>query len=324
MIALATGKGVLHCINYGAPVNAEIQARIQGNFNKATLLRPEAPPKELKAARRGTTTEVYFFRSCAVWAWWYSDRLETRMIMQYSRREFLRTGALAAAGAAAGFDLTAAPARLPQAYFGVHPFIEANPKAVFIRRTHVPHKMDEDAKRKEGLALAREIFVPMDRPGIPISHRIVLKPNCTSVHDQRRPDVENWGTGTDPQFYEGMVMGLKELGLKKFHFVEANNFHTWNVRGFVDINERLGIEMNECQRRVRNFKEGYEMTWSKVPDAVVYSPHSALRSGERAGHLAAEHRQVEGPRHVPDAVGEERAGAGGAALRALLLRLEDG
>ncbi|HZT30031.1 MAG TPA: DUF362 domain-containing protein [Bryobacteraceae bacterium] len=197
--------------------------------------------------------------------------------MTISRRDLLRAGAVAAAGAAAGVDLAAAPARLPQAYFGVHPFIEANPKAVFIRRTHVPHKMAEDAKRKEGLTLAREIFVPMDRPGVPVSHRIVLKPNVCSVHDRRRPDVENWGTGTDPQFYEGMVMGLQELGLKKFHFVEANNFHEWNLRGFVDINERLGVQMNECERRVRNFKEGYEMTWTKVPEAVVYSriPHYA-------------------------------------------------
>ena len=104
---------------------------------------------------------------------------------------------------------------LPQAYFGLHPFIESNPKAVFIRRTHVPHKMDEEAKRREGLTLAREIFVPMDQPGIPVTHRIVLKPNFMSVHAKDRPDVENWGTGTDPQFYEGMVMGLKEVGLRE-------------------------------------------------------------------------------------------------------------
>ena len=61
------------------------------------------------------------------------------------------------------------------------------------------------------------------------------------MHDKHRPDEENWGTGTDPQFYEGMVMGLKEVGLKKFYFVEANEYHLWNVRGFVDINERLGV-----------------------------------------------------------------------------------
>ena len=194
-----------------------------------------------------------------------------------SRREFLRAGALTASFAAARLDFAAASTRQPQSYFGLHPFIEANPKAVFLRRTNVPHKMDEAAKRREGLALAREIFVPLDRPGVPISHRIVLKPNSTSIHERSRPDVENWGTGTDPQFYEGMVMGLQELGLKKFSFVEANNFQTWNVRGYTDINERLGVEMNECLRRVRNFKEGYDMTWSKVPEGVVFNriPHYA-------------------------------------------------
>ncbi len=191
-----------------------------------------------------------------------------------TRREFIGTGAALAAGV--GGAVSAAPSRLPKPYFGLHPFIEANPKAVFIRRTHVPDKMDQAAKLREGLTLSREIFIPRDTPGIPTTHRVVLKPNVCSVRNER-PHVENWGTGTDPQFYEGMVTGLKELGLVKFHFVEANNFQAWNYRGFVDINERLGVEMNETERRVRNFRDGYDMTWSKVPDAVVYSriPHYA-------------------------------------------------
>ena len=195
-----------------------------------------------------------------------------------SRRDLLKSGAMLIGGAAAAsIKLEAAPARLPQAYFGLSPEIEKNPKAVFIRRTNVPHKMDEAAKLREGLKLAREIFVPMNEPGIPISHRILLKPNVTSIRDKKRPDVDYWGTGTDPQFYEGLVTGLREIGLKKFHFIEANNFHNWNVRGFVDINERLGVEMNEPSRRMRNFREGYDMTWSTVPDAVVYKriPHYA-------------------------------------------------
>jgi len=72
-------------------------------------------------------------------------------------------------------------------------------------------------------------------------------------------------------------MGLKELGLKKFNFVEANNEAGWNWQGFVDLHDRLGVEMNEPNRRIRNFREGYEMTWSKVPEAVVYTriPHYA-------------------------------------------------
>ena len=108
--------------------------------------------------------------------------------MTFSRRDLLRTGSLAAAGAATGLPLAANPARIPQAYFGLHPFIERNPKAVFIRRTRVPHKMDEASKLREGLTLAREIFVPMDRPGISIAHRIILKPNVCSVRGKDRPD----------------------------------------------------------------------------------------------------------------------------------------
>ncbi len=194
-----------------------------------------------------------------------------------TRREFLRTSALAAAGAMPGVKLAAASFVVPQAYFGLHPFIESNPKAVFVRRTHVAHKMDKEAKRREGLKLAREIFVPMERPGIPVTHRVIVKPNFTSVHAKDRPDEENWGTGTDPQFYEGVITGLKEVGLREFYFIEANNYHTWNYRGFVDINERLGVRMNEPERHPRHFRENWEINWSKVPEAVVYKriPHYA-------------------------------------------------
>ncbi len=195
-----------------------------------------------------------------------------------NRRDFLRTTALAAAaGTIPGVRLAEASLASPQPYFGLNPLIESNPKAVFIKRTHVPHKMDEAAKLREGHMLAREIFVPMDTPGIPITHRIVLKPNFMSVEDRHRPAVENWGTGTDPQFYEGMVTGLKEVGLKKFHFIEADEYWLWNKRGYVDINQRLGVAMNEPDRRPRHFQEGWDMTWSTVPDPVIFKriPHYA-------------------------------------------------
>jgi uncharacterized protein (DUF362 family) len=177
-----------------------------------------------------------------------------------TRRDFLRTSALAAAGAIPGVRLAEASFVQPQAYFGPHPFIESNPKAVFVRRTHVANTKDGDAKRHEGLTLAREIFVPMDRPGIPITHRIILKPNYA---------------GTDAQFYEGVVMGLKELGPRKLHFIEANGYPDWARRGFLDVNERLGVQMNEPERRIRHFRENWEMNWSTVPNGVVYKriPH---------------------------------------------------
>ena len=191
--------------------------------------------------------------------------------MALTRRGFL------AAGAASALRVSAEPARAPEAYFGLHPLIESNPKAVFIKRTRVPQKMDGAAKLREGLTLAREIFVPLDKPGVPVTHRIVLKPNATGVYDQRRTPEENWGVGTDPQFYEGLVTGLQELGLKRFHFIESTTYDTWNLRGFNDINSRMGVEICESQPRPRHLRDGYGITWAKVPDGVVFTriPHYA-------------------------------------------------
>jgi hypothetical protein len=52
------GEALLAVVNYGSPVDTEIQTRIQGNFAKALLLRPEAPPVTLRAVKRGATTEI--------------------------------------------------------------------------------------------------------------------------------------------------------------------------------------------------------------------------------------------------------------------------
>jgi uncharacterized protein (DUF362 family) len=110
-----------------------------------------------------------------------------------------------------------------------------------------------------------------------LSHRIVLKPNVCSPRSKTRPREELWGTGTDPDFYEGLVTGMKELGLEKFHFVEANNQEQWNVRGFVSANRRLGVRMNQTVRRPEHFPKTDNITWSTVPDPVVFRriPHHA-------------------------------------------------
>ena len=137
--------------------------------------------------------------------------------------------------------------------------------------------MDASAKRDEGLQLARMIFVASDRPGIPIDHRIVLKPNATSLSPRGRTAEELFGTGTDPAFYEGLVTGLKELGMTRFTFVDSTSYATWNLRGLLDINERLGIATQDPERRDRHLREGWETTWSTVHEGVVYKriPHYA-------------------------------------------------
>lgn len=50
---------LLHIVNYGSPVEQEVQARVQGQFSKALLMRPEAGPSELKIYKRGSMTEVF-------------------------------------------------------------------------------------------------------------------------------------------------------------------------------------------------------------------------------------------------------------------------
>jgi hypothetical protein len=64
VIALATdspnvGERLVHLVNYGRAVDAEIQARVQGHFDSAQLIRPNGEPVSLKPARRGSTTEVF-------------------------------------------------------------------------------------------------------------------------------------------------------------------------------------------------------------------------------------------------------------------------
>ena len=108
-------------------------------------------------------------------------------------------------------------------------------------------------------------------------HRALDDVLATGVYDRRRALADNWGVGTDPQFYEGMVTGLQELGLKRFHFVESTGYDTWEIRGFNDINERLGVEIGEPQRRPKHLRDGYAVNWAKVPDGVVFQriPHYA-------------------------------------------------
>jgi hypothetical protein len=63
VIALATAspkpnERLVHLINYGSPIAMDVQTRVQGHYSSATLLRPDADPLKLQAAKRGPTTEV--------------------------------------------------------------------------------------------------------------------------------------------------------------------------------------------------------------------------------------------------------------------------
>ena len=82
--------------------------------------------------------------------------------------------------------------------------------------------------------------------------------------------------------------------------------------------------MNEPERHARHFREGWEMNWSKVPDAVVYKriPHYAPVN--EPDTWLAQYGEVEGSRNVHEPVRQERARISGAALRSLLFGMEHG
>ena len=78
-----------------------------------------------------------------------------------SRRRFFRQLAGLGVATVAAPDewlLSAVEAASRPKALGVHPFIEAHPEAVFIRRTKVAAKTDGEAIRRETRALAHEIL----------------------------------------------------------------------------------------------------------------------------------------------------------------------
>ena len=196
--------------------------------------------------------------------------------MSMTRRDALKGGLVALAGALVPESVALAASR-PAKYFSLHSFIEKNPKAVFIRRTNVANKMDAEAKRLEGLKLSQSIFVGRDDAGIPMTHRVLLKPNATSLTSRTRAAEEIWGVGTDPQFYQGMVQGLQQLGVKRFHMADSTSYADWNIRGLLDINDSLGVVTEEPERRMKHLREGWKTNWATVPNGVVYQriPHYA-------------------------------------------------
>ena len=154
--------------------------------------------------------------------------------------------------------------------FGLHPFVEAHPEAVFIKRTHVPVQTDVEAKKREGVELARELFTLRDTPGIPPSHRMAIKPNQGI---------------TDYDFVEGMIEGIKEVGFSadRIHVREGN----WLGDGYARfekvitpyqrIEERTGVHFTDFPsgRRMEQLtfdtlEEGSEVTWMDCPDGVVF------------------------------------------------------
>ena len=190
-----------------------------------------------------------------------------------TRRNFLKTSAIAAAGIGAQIKTVQSKSQETE-YFNVHSFIEEHPEAVFIMKTNVEDKMNAEAKKEAGLAFGRSVFVPSDDSGIPIGTQIPVKPNMKTAPPDKYDMYDIISHVADPYFVEGTLAGMMELGIagSQFHLREVNRPEHYGVPfGFSGVCERLGADIRLDQSpAVNNLKEGEDFNWVDVPDGIFY------------------------------------------------------
>ncbi len=197
----------------------------------------------------------------------------------FSRREFLKSSSLlcSSLGLIGRTSVFAAPSK-PSGYFGVHPFVELHPEAVFILRTHVDYKTNSAACKRAGLDFGRSVFVPMDETGTPVTHNIAAKPNLTAheaVDKKRGFTLEDtMGIATDVFFVEGLFESLQGLGVAgaRMHTRDANGASVLEPRGYVAMGRRVGATVAGAKTAINtpeDAKDAGAFVWKEVPDGVV-------------------------------------------------------
>ncbi len=182
----------------------------------------------------------------------------------FTRRSFLQS--LAASSATLALvprEILAGTWKTTADYFGVHPFIEANPTAVFIMRTAVDAKTNSAAVKQAGLTFGSSVFVGGTTGGVPISHRVVIKPNIVMMPNT---DVDNMGIVTDAHFVEGVIESLKLLGLQsnQFYLREVNDPGQFANSGYAQMAERTGADLRKLDDPIGVIAES-DLQWVDVP-----------------------------------------------------------
>jgi uncharacterized protein (DUF362 family) len=189
------------------------------------------------------------------------------------RRTFLKTAVVA------GGALLLNPARKLDSYyqkssgfFGVHPFIEKNPGAVFIMRTAVDKKTNSDLKKHSGVLFGSSVFIGLSERdgGVPLTNKVVIKPNLTSYNlkDPNYHKENCMGIITDVDFVEGIINSLKYLGLsgKQIYIRETNSDEELYVEsGYRQMASRTGVDVRDMTAGVNGL--GYkDIKWMDVKD----------------------------------------------------------
>jgi uncharacterized protein (DUF362 family) len=191
------------------------------------------------------------------------------------RRTFLRTlGAAGASTALGPHDLLGRALDPAAQYFGVHPFIERHPEAVFIQKTSVDTKLNSSAAKMAGSDFARTVFVPMGEPGASLTHSVVIKPNltCRGKWSPAYTIEASMGVVTDAFFVEGIIESLKTLGISgsQFYLREVNCPQDFADGGYVDMAARTGADLRNLSGQVSTLPPE-SIQWRDVPDGVWFN-----------------------------------------------------
>jgi hypothetical protein len=196
-----------------------------------------------------------------------------------NRRNFLKSSSLLVGGVGLiGRSSVFAAESTPSRYFGVHPFVEQHPEAVFILRTDVDHKTNSAACKRVGLDLGRSVFVPMDNTGVPVTHNIATKPNLTAhdtIDEKRGFTLEDtMGITTDVFFVEGLFESLKELGVagSRMHTRDTNGGGVLDARGYLAMGRRVGATVRAAKNTIKSEDDANDdraFVWKEVPGGVV-------------------------------------------------------
>lgn len=189
-----------------------------------------------------------------------------------NRRHFLQ--AVAGGGATVAAARSWAASSTAATHFGLHPFIEAHPEAVFVLRTRVTDRSDAAAKEAIGKTLAKELFGPADSAGIPRASKIAIKPNLTS----NSGSGDTYAIITDRDFLGGMIEGMKETGFSPNQIYVRDGLGTQQLdTKYHEMAARTGVHYDDAVDRATTMKD--------CPNGVVF---------KRAGYM--------GPFVYPDTV----------------------
>jgi uncharacterized protein (DUF362 family) len=166
------------------------------------------------------------------------------------RRKFLQIAA--GAGTALATGRLCAFSRPAASHFGLHPFIESHPEAVFVLRTRLTDRRDAAAKQSIGKTLTGQLFAPSDVPGIPLSNKVAVKPNLT--HNNGSGDT--YAIITDREFLGGMIDGLKQAGISSDRIYVRDGMGTNQAdTKYQDMAARTGVHYDDQVNRQTAFKE---------------------------------------------------------------------